>query len=143
MWHDFGGLALASIKGYASARGVTFVTEVTNGEPAYECDDGIRVSAWISGLPPEPLPQSCVFTPRVSWTFRIHHCVDVNAPSVNALSWHRALEVLWCGLTDFLVSYCQNCPITYDNGTVFTPSGNQIVADLSVTLEEGCSPPPS
>lgn len=113
--------------------------EVTNGQPAYECGDTI-LAAWISGIPPELSPVACVFTPRVTWTLRLHHCVDVNDPDGQAEAWHKALQLVVCGLTTFLVDeWCANCPTTYDGGTVFEPSGNQIVADLFVTLEESCT----
>ena len=141
-WGDFGAPALEAIRAALAAAplNVTAEVEVTTGEPAYECQ-GTIVAAWISNVTPTPgdiAAGGCVFVPRVTWTIRLHHCQDPNAPGDHAAEWHQVLEATYCALTAHLATVCQACPLTFDGVLIPPPSGTQIIADYTVTLEETC-----
>lgn len=142
-WGDFGMPALEAIKAALAADplAITAEVEVTTGEPAYECQ-GTIVAAWVSAVVPTPgdvAAGGCHYTPRVQWTIRVHHCQDPNAPGDHAAQWHGVLEATYCALTAHLLELCQGgCPITFDGVLIPPPSGTQIIADYTVTLEETC-----
>ena len=132
-WHSFGVNGLNFIR--PKVTGLT--TEATTGEPAYECGETI-LAAWISSITPTPGETNCTYTPRVTWTFRLHHCTNPDTPGDQAETWHNLLTAVWCALTDFLLAICENCPSTFDGVNIPPPSGLQIIADLTVTVEETC-----
>lgn len=141
-WHDFGEPALQAIKAHLEDQlGIEASTEVTTGEPAYECG-GTIVAAWISGVAPTPgdETQQCTYTPRVTWTVRLHHCQDPERPADHAEAWHGVLEGAYCALTSFLLGWCETVCVAFFDGVIIpAPLGTQIIADFSITLEEGCT----
>lgn len=137
-WNDYGAALIAAVVTRAGAAGIALQGEVTQGEPAYPCQDTI-VAAWIEGIDSTTPEPNCVYTPRVRWRVRLHHCHDVEDNAELATAWHAAFEAVWCAIAAHLLTYCENCPTRIESVTVNTPSGGTITADYVITTEEGCA----
>ena len=133
-WQTFGEGAVAAVATAWQAVGITPGTVgITAGESVFDCPDMPSVTAWISGVDPDPTPPPCVVTPMVVWTLRVGDC--------DPDGWHTLLQTAWCAVADYADLCCRpsdDLTVSINGLTVATPSGGIVYADLTMTVTESC-----